>query len=267
VTGSLGAFVLGVGAGLALAASLVALRRAVRPRPDAASHPDSTAEERADIASKITHELRNPIMSVRGLAATGARLYDSMSDDERREFFRLIDTEAARLRQIADETSTALKIDAGRITYDLRPEDLGKLVEGVAWATLVGEHPVAVETEEGLVTPLDRLTFSEALSHLIDNAAKFSPPDAPIEIRAYGQPGGPVVEVVDHGPGIPAEQREAVFARFGKWRPAGYENTPGAGLGLFIARAHVLAHGGRIEAEDAPERGTIMRVTLLLGEG
>ena len=227
--------------------------------------PAEGAEERAELVSRISHELRNPLMSVKGLAASGARLYGSMSDEERLEFFRLIDAEATRMKAVLEATSTALKITAGNLRYDLREEDLSKLVEEVAWRSPVGEHPMVVEAEDGLVAVLDRARFAEALANLIDNAGKYSPPDAPIEVRAYRSPEGrAVVEVVDQGPGIPPEQREAVFRRYCRWRPAGYEGAPGAGLGLSIARAHVLAHGGRLQVEEEPNGGTMLRITLRL---
>ncbi|MFB3737832.1 MAG: sensor histidine kinase [Candidatus Velamenicoccus archaeovorus] len=257
------AFVLGGATGIVVvSAGWVMVGRWTRRR---GAH-DEDARGRAELLSKIAHELKNPIMAVKGLAATGARLYGSMNDDERKEFFQLIDAEAERLRAIADATSTALKIDAGTIVYDLRPEDLGKLVEEVAWRARVGQHAMVVRADQDLMAELDRNRFAEVLGHLIDNAAKYSPPDAPIEVRARrSDDGALLVEVVDRGPGIPPEQREVVFERYAAWRPAGYEETPGAGLGLFICREHLKAHGGRIDIEDMDDRGTMLRITLPAG--
>jgi signal transduction histidine kinase len=255
------AFLLGLLAGIIGAIAVVSVRR--RSLIDSNSAPSGSAA-RAEVASKVAHELKNPIMSVKGLASTGVRLYESMSDAERLEFFQLIDREADRLRIIADEAATVMRIDAGQLTYVMRPEDVGKLVEEVAWHTPVGDHAMVVEAESGLVAPIDRGRISEAITHLIDNAAKFSPSGSPIEVHVYraGPEDGVIVEVADGGPGIPPEHREAVFAKFSTYRPPGYEETPGAGLGLFISRAHVQAHGGRLEIEGEPERGTMLRVTL-----
>lgn len=219
--------------------------------------------ERAETASKIAHELKNPLASIKGLASTGVKLFDSMSDDERLEFFRLIDEEASRLKLTIEHSATALRIEAGSVPYDLRLTDVGALVEEVAWRAPCGEHPMVVETEPNLEVPLDRLRFTEVLENLLDNAAKFSPPDAPIEVKVgRGDDGSAVVEVADRGPGIAPEHRSDVFERFSSWRPPGYEETPGSGLGLFIARAHVLAHGGRMALEDRDEGGTMLRVTI-----
>lgn len=219
--------------------------------------------ERAETASKLAHELKNPLMAIRGLASTALRLFERMSDEERREFLRLIDEEAARLQRVADQSATAMTIDAGALRYDLRDEDLGALVEEIAWATARGEHPIGVETGPGVGVRADRLRLSEAIGNLIDNAAKFSPPDAPIEVSVRrGSDGTAIIEVADRGPGIPGERRDEIFRRFARWRPPGYEETPGAGLGLFVSRAHVAAHGGRVDVVPREEGGTILRVTL-----
>src|SRR3990172_7447074 len=217
---------------------------------------------RAQIASMISHELKNPIMSIKGLASTGSRMYASMSDDERLEFFGLIDEEAGHLKALVDETATALKVDAGTLAYSFGRADVGELVREAAWKSPHGEHPLVVETEPGVTVSCDRLRLSEVIDHLLDNAAKFSPAEEPIEVRTYRSDGTAVIEVTDRGPGIPPERREDVFEKFARYRPRGYEELPGSGLGLYICRAHVIAHGGRISVEDPPGSGTMLRVTL-----
>jgi two-component system, OmpR family, sensor histidine kinase ChvG len=218
--------------------------------------------ERAETASKLAHELKNPLMAIKGLASTGARLFDQMSDEEKLEFFRLIDEETARLKRVVEQSATAMRVDAEQIAYDLQDVDLGGFVEGLVWASEHAEHPMTVDTEPGVGVRADRTRLAEAIESLIDNAVKYSPPDAPIDVMVRGDGGDAAIEVADRGPGIPEEQVRGVFARFGRWRPAGYEETPGAGLGLFIARAHVLAHDGRIEVLEREDGGTILRVTL-----
>ncbi|MGZ4129312.1 MAG: sensor histidine kinase [Actinomycetota bacterium] len=220
---------------------------------------------RAELLSKISHELKNPIMAVKGLASTGSRLYASLADDERQDLFRLIDAEAGRLKLIAEETSTTLKIDAGTLNYDLRPEDVGALVEDAVWRTAVGDHPVQVAAPSGLVAPVDRTRLTEVVTNLVDNAAKFSPAEAPILVRVERADGGIRIDVVDAGPGFPAEARPKAFDRYSAFRPTGYEEVPGAGLGLYISRAHVEAHSGRLDIVDGEARGTIQRVWLPSG--
>ncbi|HSJ51300.1 MAG TPA: HAMP domain-containing sensor histidine kinase [Actinomycetota bacterium] len=225
--------------------------------------PIDPLADRAETVSKLSHELKNPLMAIKGLASTGARMYEQLGDDEKREFFQLIDEESARMKRVVEQAATALKVDAESILYEFLEEDLGELVEETAAATPRGDHSVSVDAAREIIVLADRRCLTEALDNLLDNAAKFSPPDAPIEVTVrHGSPGTGVIEVADRGPGIPAERAEAVFERFGSWRPAGYEETPGAGLGLFVARAHVLAHEGRVDVLERDDGGTILRVTL-----
>jgi two-component system sensor histidine kinase KdpD len=248
--------------GAAIAILVLAIAGAVWAAAMRRAAPDPLLE-RAETASKIAHELKNPLASIKGLASTGVKLFESMSDAERLEFFRLIDDEASRLKITIEQSATALRIEAGSVSYDLQPTDVGALVEELAWRSPHGEHPMVVETEPGLEVPLDRLRFTEVVENLLDNAAKFSPPDAPIEVRvARDDDDWVIIEIADRGPGITPEHRSSVFERFSSWRPPGYEETPGSGLGLFIARAHVLAHGGRMALEDRDEGGTMLRVTV-----
>jgi signal transduction histidine kinase len=263
VTRLLVGLILGAFAGGLAVWVLTSRRSGTGPPPDVAASPSTSA--RAELVSKIAHELKNPIMGVKGLASTGSRLYDSLSDEERRDLFGMIDAEAARLKLIAEETSTTLKIDAGTIAYDRRPEDVGRLVEEAAWRTPVGDHPMRVTAQGGLAADVDRTRLAETLSNLIDNAARYSPTGTPIEVRAEAHEGGVRIEVADRGPGIPDDRKASVFDRYGSWRPAGYEEVSGAGLGLYIAKAHVTAHGGRLDIVDAEPGGTILRVWLPAG--
>lgn len=229
--------------------------------------PDEVVVERADTASKLAHELRNPLMAIKGLASTGVRMFDQMSEDERREFFRLIDEEAARLRRVVDQSAEAMSIDAERVVYDLQDEEIGPLVERSAWDAPYGAHPMSVDSQPNVHARVDRRHLASVVVNLVDNAAKFSPPDAPIEVAVRAEDGEAVIEVADRGPGIPLDRVEDVFQRFARWRPSGYEETPGAGLGLFLAREHVLAHDGRIDVVEREDGGTILRVSLPGREG
>ena len=260
----MGTFVLGLALGVLAGVAAMWLGRR-RPSHPSVESPSDPLAGRAELISTITHELKNPIMAVKGLASTGSRLYASLDDAERRDLFRLIDVEAGRLKLIADETSTAMKLDAGSLAYDRRDEDVGRIVEEAAWRTPVGDHPMRVTADKDLVAAVDRMRLGEVVTHLVDNAAKFSPPEAPIDVHVGRADGGIRIDVADAGPGIPPERRATAFDRYGSWRPTGYEEAPGAGLGLSIARAHVEAHAGRLDIVDAETRGTILRVWLPSG--
>jgi two-component system OmpR family sensor kinase len=247
---------------LALGAFVVAVAAAGAMLLGGRRDGEDALAERAETASKLSHELKNPLLAIKGLAATGSRMYDQMPDEERREFFGLIDEEAGRLKEVVEHAATAMKVDADQVVYDLQDHDLGALVEEVAWVAPHGDHPMTVRTDPGIAVRADRRYLGEVLEGLIDNAAKFSPPDAPIDVTVWREDGIARVEIADRGPGIPPEVVERIFQRFAGWRPAGYEETPGAGLGLFLARAHLRAHEGRIDVAERDDGGTILRITL-----
>jgi signal transduction histidine kinase len=216
---------------------------------------------RAEIASMVAHEVRGPISTIRGLASTADLHWDKLPDAERREFLRLIDQESVRLLRIADQVSTALKVDAGTLNYVRKPADLAEVVREGIERVATGDHPLALDLDAGIEVFVDRVRLAEAVAQLVDNAAAFSPPDAPIDVRAKAEGATAVVEVVDRGPGIRPDRREAAFGKFPGFRPPGYEEVQGTGLGLFICRGHIRALGGDVVATEA-SGSTMLRITL-----
>jgi signal transduction histidine kinase len=250
---------------LAVGIALVAFLAPQRAEASRARRASDRAQEvmggRAEIAAMISHEVRGPVSTIRGLAGTALSHYDRLTDDERRELLGLIEQESRRLLATVTQASTALKIDAATVTYDIRAHDLGIAVrEGIAAAD-IGTHPVDAELADGLVA-LDLRWIAEAVRQLVDNAAKFSPPDAPIHVTARIEDGGATIEVVDQGPGIPLDRRNDVFDKYPNWRPDGYEQADGSGLGLFLVRGIVDAHHGEVVIVDRPGGGTMLRVRI-----
>jgi signal transduction histidine kinase len=217
--------------------------------------------ERAALVSKLTHEIRGPVSTIRGLAGTTLAHYDRLDDGERREFLELIRHEAERLERTVEQVALALKLDAGTVRFDIRRQDLGVIVRGAVDATET-QHPVSVDVEDGIEAPVDSIQITFVIRQLLENAAAFSPPDAPIDVALRWDGADVVIEVRDRGPGIPSEQREAVFERFADWRPSDYEDRPGTGLGLYISRAIAREHGGDASVADAPGGGTMLSVRL-----
>jgi signal transduction histidine kinase len=218
--------------------------------------------ERAALVSKLTHEIRGPVSTIRGLAGTTLAHYDRLDDGERREFLGLIRQEAERLERTVEQIALALKLDAGTVRFDIRRQDVGVIVRGAVDATDAGEHPIGVDVQDGIEAPVDSVQITFVVRQLLENAAAFSPPDAPIDVALRREGVDVVIEVRDRGPGIPSEQREAVFERFAGWRPPDYEDRPGAGLGLYISRAIAREHGGDASVADAPGGGSMLGVRL-----
>jgi two-component system sensor histidine kinase KdpD len=218
------------------------------------------AAGRAAIVSKLAHEIRGPVSTLRGLASTALAHYDGLSDEERREFLGLIRHEAERLETTVEQIAVALRLDAGSLRFDIVRQDLAGVVTAAVRSLDLGEHPLELEVPPELEVPFDAKHVATVVGQVVRNAAMYSPPDAPISIMLRRDGPEAVVEVVDRGPGVPPQRREEVFERFAGWRPIGYEAAPGPGLGLFISRAIVERHGGTISIMDGPQGGTMLKV-------
>jgi signal transduction histidine kinase len=222
----------------------------------------STPQSSADLVSKLTHEIRGPVSTLRGLVNTTLTHYDRLSDEERREFLHLMRHESDRLERTVEQVAFALKLDAGSVRFDIRPRDLAEIVRGIAQAADTGDHPMEVDVAESIEAPVDGALIASVIHQLIDNAVTFSPPDSPITIGLRRDGDGALIQVTDRGPGVPPDKREAVFERFADWRPPGYEDRPGTGLGLFISRTVAREHGGEASIADGPAGGTMLLVRL-----
>lgn len=221
-----------------------------------------TPESRADLVSKLAHEVRGPVSTLRGLVGTTLTHYDRLSDEERREFLHLIKHEADRLERTVEQVALALKLDAGSLRFDIRRQDLGVIVRETAQDADAGDHPLEVGVAESIEAPVDGVLIATVVRQLIDNAVAFSPPDSPITVGVRREGENALIEVTDRGPGVPPDKREAVFERFADWRPPDYEDRPGTGLGLFISRAVAREHGGEASIDDGPAGGTMLLVRL-----
>jgi signal transduction histidine kinase len=228
----------------------------------ASDRAEEVLDGRAEIASMIAHEVRGPAAVVRGIATTSLTHYDRLSDDERREFLAMIEQESLLLMTTVDQMSLALKVDARSLSFDMQSVDLAEIAVEAKDVAALGDHPVLGAAYPAVMVRGDRRRLIEVVRQLLNNAATFSPPGAPIQLVISRDGTWIVMEVIDEGPGIPPEQRARVFTRFPNWRPAGYEEMTGSGLGLFISRGIVAEHSGEISIEDAPEGGTILRMRL-----
>ena len=212
-----------------------------------------------DVADQLAHELKNPLAGIRGLASTGLAAYDALTDDERREFLRLIVVEADRQERVIEQASMLIRIREGSVIYDLEQQPVAALL-----APFADEPRVEVADVDDDLTVLCDLRFIRGvLQELVANAVSYSPPGSPIEIDAVRDGATVRIRVLDHGP-MPLEDVDPLEA-FTNARPPGYEDVPGAGLGLYLADAHVAAHGGRIRMAAGEGGGTMLTFALPKG--
>lgn len=251
-----------IGVALALIAFLAPQRAEASRARRATDRAQEVMGGRAEIAAMIAHEVRGPVATIRGLAGTALAYYDRLGEAERREFFDLIEQESRRLLATVTQASTALKVDAATLHYEMRAQDLGRVIRVGVEAAEIGEHPITVDVPEGLEATVDHRWFAEVVRQLVDNAARFSPPQGSIRVSADADERMVTIEVADEGPGIPQERREEVFGKYVSWRPEGFEQAGGSGLGLFLVRGIVTAHAGEVRIGETALGGTMLRISI-----
>lgn len=245
-----------------LARALSDMTQALRERIDAGEH----------FAADVTHELKNPIASVRSAIEGLGRV---KSDEQRAQLLAIADEDVRRLDRLVTDISDASRIDAQLSRTNFEPIDIGLMIESM----LAARAARAEADESGTAHP--RIAFARprkgttmvmgdghrlerVIDNVIDNAVSFSPPGGLVCVRAT-QLGGEVhIGVDDDGPGIEPSQRDAIFRRFHSERPDGEAFGRHSGLGLAIARTIVEGHGGHIAARDRDDGkpGASLLITL-----
>jgi signal transduction histidine kinase len=234
-----------------------------------------TREQRAqrikdEFLSIVSHELRTPLTSIQGYSQLlEARLRGSSAGEKEMSQMRVIRSQVGRMRRLVDDLLDVSRIDRrGGVSIEPEALDLAEEVRE-AVARTEREHPerhVTVEVSESLPVEADRDRIGQVLTNLLDNAVKYSPEGGPLVVRASPYGNGVELTISDEGVGIPAEQADQVFERFyqAEGGDSGGRNFGGLGLGLYITRAIVEAHGGEIRADPNGEagRGTVIRVQL-----
>jgi len=233
----------------------------------------STVEElrrlsalRADFVSLVSHELRSPMAAVIGAARTLQERWRSLSPDQREAFLALIGDETNRLAALIGDVLDTSRIEAGTFTYRFTDIDLSALVADVVGTAAVGQDEVRIRADVPAALPIvrgDAARLRQVLANLVDNAVKYSPAGDEVAVRARRENGRVLIEVVDHGPGIPYDQQRLIFEKFGRADVAG-GSKPGTGLGLFIARSIAEAHGGTLDVRSGPNAGSTFTLALPL---
>jgi signal transduction histidine kinase len=220
-----------------------------------------------DFLSIVSHELRTPLTSIQGYSQLlENRMRDSAGPKELSQI-RTIRTQVTRMRRLVEDLLDVSRIDRrGLVSIEPAPLDLAVELREAA-ARTEREHPqrsVTVQAPEALPIQADRDRIGQVLTNLLDNAVKYSPAGGPVTVTADARGNGVEVTVADEGIGLTPEQADRIFERFYQADDgAGTRRPGGLGLGLYITRAIVLAHGGEIGAEPNPTgRGTLIRMRL-----
>jgi two-component system sensor histidine kinase KdpD len=217
---------------------------------------------RTTIIDAMAHEFKTPLTSIK--AATTALLANPAQMNEGTvELLSIADEEAEHLRELIDDTIALARLDTAQIEIDPEISDIMEIVREVVHSLrneLQGRSLEISGHEEIPKLAFDRRLIKLALKQLIDNAAKYSPANTPLEIQARQGEETVSVEVTDHGKGMPEQEQAHIFERFFR-SPSVMHQIPGSGLGLSIAHGILRAHRGDLTVTSQPGR-TTFRLTL-----
>jgi PAS domain S-box-containing protein len=222
-------------------------------------------EQRSTFISVISHELQTPIAIIKGYASTLARTDASFDQQVLRTRLAAIEDEADRLNALVGNLLYASRIQANGLQMDIAPLDLENLVK-VMVRRLRAKNPlIQVSTQFPPHLPsvmADRERIEEVIQNLLDNAVKYSPGSSDIAVACYMTGEEVIVSISDHGMGISLREQQHIFERFKRVGEPLAQSTPGVGLGLYICRAIVEAHGGRIWVESTLRQGSTFSFSL-----
>ena len=219
----------------------------------------------AELIATVAHELRSPLTSVKGFTATLLGKWSRFTDAQRRLMLETVDADANRLTRLITELLDIARIDSGRLQLHRQVVDLPAAVERQIASLVAGGEPedqFMIEVKDGLPeTWLDPDKIDQVIGNLLENAVRHGAGSVDIVLEPWDD--GVAVTISDEGVGIPQELSDRVFTKF--WR--GSRRHPGGtGLGLYIVKGLVEAHGGAITVGSSPSGGAAFRFTLPAGK-
>jgi len=226
------------------------------------------ARLKSDFVSNVSHELRTPL-SLIWLYAETLELGRIKTQEKKEEYYRIIRKESERLTALINNILDFSRIEAGRKEYDFRETDIAELVRNTLDAYRYQIEQQGFEFEESIASDIpavrvDREAIARALVNLVNNALKYSGAEKFLGVKLYRANGVLKLEVVDHGIGIARRDQSKIFEKFYRTGDPLVHNTKGSGLGLSLVRHITHAHGGEVDVESAPGKGSKFTMSLPL---
>lgn len=226
------------------------------------------AEMRSQFVSSVSHELKTPLTAIRMFAET-LRLGRSKNLKTQAEYLDTIVSESQRLTRLLNNVLDFSKIEQGKRIYRLEPTSLSEIIQAAARAM---KYPLSqkgfelkVHVEEGLpAVRVDQDALEQAILNLVNNAMKYSGESHEIDLRLQRKDDQALIQVTDRGVGIDPREQKRVFEKFYRVSMPENERIVGTGLGLTLVSHIVKAHGGNIEVESVPGKGSTFSICLPL---
>jgi two-component system sensor histidine kinase KdpD len=246
-------------AGLATAIDRLRLESEARDARVAAQ----VGRTRSGFLSAVTHNLRTPLASIKAAASTLRSPNARLADTDRAELLDTIYDETDRLERLVTNILELSRIRAGALEVHRQPAALADLAQAAVrrLRPLARAHRVRLDIGRDVPdVDVDIEMMEQVLGNLLENALRYAPPGSEIRVSAACKPDGVEVRVADHGPGVPAEERERIFEEFA--RVDARPDATGTGLGLAIVHSLVSAHEGRVWCEETEGGGATFAFTL-----
>jgi len=219
---------------------------------------------RAALLSTVTHDFKTPLAAIAGSAESLLALGEAASPAVRRSLEENIAQEASRLERLVDNLLRIAALESGSVAPDIKLIPIEEVIGSALGRLkpLLAEHAVRLKIPSDLPPiPMDEVLMEQVLLNLLENAAKYTPPDTEIVLSAAVREGKARIEISDNGPGLPGADPEKLFERFQR---GDRTSAAGHGLGLAICRAVVKAHGGTITASQNARTGASFAIDLPL---
>ena len=226
------------------------------------------ARLKSDFVANVSHELRTPLALIRLYAET-LELGRLNAKEKYQEYFRIIREESERLTALINNILDFSRIEAGRKEYEFKETNLPELVCSTldSYRFQIEQNGFVFEEHIAQDIPplnVDREAIARSLLNLVNNALKYSKDRKFIGVSLYRANGSVRLEVLDHGIGIPSGEQDKIFDKFYRCGDPLVHNIKGSGLGLSLVRHIAQAHGGDVQVESAPDKGSKFTIELPL---
>jgi PAS domain S-box-containing protein len=222
---------------------------------------------KTDLLATVSHELRTPLATIKGYSTMMLDYFARLNSNEKQDYLKSIDHSTDRLAILVDNLLDTSRMEAGLLKLEKHPMSIARLLntvttEAKVWAT---QHYIVTRLVKDLPrVNLDAKRIRQVLDNLINNAIKYSPPGTKITITAKKADNEVLISINDQGSGIPPEELTNIFDRMYRIEQRLYSGVDGLGLGLYICRRLIEAHGGHIWVESELGQGSTVFFTLPL---
>jgi signal transduction histidine kinase len=221
------------------------------------------AQLQDDFIATISHELHTPLGFIKGYTTSLLRTDTTWDAATQREFLTIIDEETDNVIRLIDRMLDSARLKTGSLSMDFQPVRLDAIIRDVSlrFQERYPDLKIVLDLETTRTIQADSVRLSQVFTNLFENAIKYAP-GSPIEITLRQRHQFQEVVFSDSGPGIPPQHIPFIFERF--YRVENKGPTRGTGLGLFICKQIIQAHGGQIFARSIPNKGASFYITLPL---